>query len=197
MSIDVSENIRGMCERYEQNHHNRCYGENGISAIRREIGFHPSPDQRRSCWARIDELRRDNTEEFADIARAVVDELGSGDLTIHLPVCRSVGRDPYTAQLWIRRPMIDGDSGDPVSCISGTFYFREGGTFRNVQEFTTRSAYLELESITDDDESVAEQERRGLLALLNRHGILVGQEELVTVYTFGERDIRFYELRSQ
>lgn len=207
--IELSENMRRICEEYHRNQEERLYGRDEQSAGNHGV-FRTGEALR--------EVVRRNTRDFVDIVRALVDEL-AGDptspqtyLTVHQRA--SDFSSNYIVRLWAGRPVIDGQTGEPVSSLCPTgarhirYQYRDDslqaqaieGAHRFIQVFDTRVADLTLASNDNGSRGLSgreccEQEQMDLVSLLNERGVVVGQCEPITIsHGFYEVIVDFYRL---
>lgn len=202
-SIRLSESLNRMCGEYDRIQDERLYGRDEQSA--RNPGVFRSGEALR-------QVVRMNTRNFVGIARTLVDELAADStypqayLTVHERISDVSAN--YIVRLWAGRPVIDGQTGQPVSSLRPTGLRRSRSHFygvndttvedannRNsphlfIQEFDTRVADLTLAS-----NECCEEEQRDLVSLLNERGVVVGQREPVTISLgFYEVIVDFYRL---
>lgn len=151
---------------------------------------------------------------FTDIARMVVDELGEAYMTIHTPIPESlltgtVDHPPempalgQLARLWTNRPQMDWGSALNDGYIFGRAtpgYLIFGTSDPYFGIHTMGITSLELKGNDHDqwgDSPESEQERTGLVTLLQRRGVIVRAEPVIRArIECYRRNISFYHLRS-
>ena len=205
----LSETMRRMCEEYRRNQEERLYGRDEQSAGNH--GVFRTGEALRQVVSR-------NTRDFVDIVGALVDELAGNPtspqtyLTVHQRA--SDFSSNYIVRLWAGRPVIDGQTGEPVSSLCPTgghhirYQYRDDslqvqaieGAHRFIHVFDTHVADLTLASNANGSRELNgrecwEHEQRNLISLLNERGVVVGQRAPTTIsHGFYEAIVDFYWL---